>query len=59
MGQRFCWVSHKTKGSITAAPLFLKHILHLTSYFLHRKLVSHKNKGSINPSNPVPFYRKL
>jgi len=35
-------VSHKTKGSIISGPLFLKHILHLTSYFLHCKLVSHK-----------------
>ena len=27
--------------------MLTKHILHLTSYFLHRKLVSHKTKGSI------------
>lgn len=25
------------------------------SYFLHRKLVSHKNKGSINPNDPALF----
>jgi len=40
-------MSHKKKGSISldACPFRRKkYILHQTSYFLHRKLVSHKGK---------------